>query len=193
LGEKPVDLETTHPTRPHPPLANLHLKPLDYEKLDIQTTVPSSQWGTEEDQENNQHQLEGNYLLKTNRTELQSEEIWNIYTMLTKVEKAFRDLKTHLGQRPNYHQLEKRVDGYIFISILAYHLLHTIEYVLIQQGISSSWKTIKRLVSTHTYSTIQIPTVNKTTKNIWKPGAVEGIREHIYRKLGVKIIGIYQS
>jgi hypothetical protein len=159
--------------------------PLDYEKLDIQITVPSLQWGTEEDKENNQHQLEGNYLLKTNRTDLQSEEIWNIYTMLTKVEKAFRDLKTHLGLRPNYHQLEKRVDGHIFISILAYHLLHTIEYVLNQQGISTSWKTIKRLVSTHTYSTIQIPTVNKTTINIRKPGAVEGIHQHIYRKLGV--------
>jgi transposase len=159
--------------------------PLDYAKLDIQITEPSLQWGTEEDKENNQHQLEGNYLLKTNRTDLQSEEIWNIYTMLTKVEKAFRDLKTHLGLRPNYHQLEKRVDGHIFISILAYHLLHTIEYVLNQQEISASWKTIKRLVSTHTYATIQVPVVDKTTVNLRKPGAVEGIHEKIYRKLGV--------
>jgi len=159
--------------------------PLDYAKLDIQITEPSLQWGTEEDKENNQHQLEGNYLLKTNRTDLQSEEIWNIYTMLTKVEKAFRDLKTHLGLRPNYHQLEKRVDGHIFISILAYHLLHTIEYILNQQDISASWKTIKRLVSTHNYATIQVPVVDKTTVNLRKPGAVEGIHEKIYRKLGV--------
>jgi len=159
--------------------------PLDYAKLDIQITEPSLQWGTEEEKENNQLQLEGNYLLKTNRTDLGSEEIWNIYTMLTKVEKAFRDLKTQLGLRPNYHQLEKRVDGHIFISILAYHLLHTIEYVLNQQGISASWKTIKRLVSTHTYATIQVPIVDKTTVNLRKPGAVEGIHEKIYRKLGV--------
>lgn len=159
--------------------------PLDYAKLDIQVSEPSLQWGTEEEKEEQQLQLEGNYLLKTNHTDLESEQIWNIYTMLTRIEKAFRDLKTHLGLRPNYHQLEKRVDGHIFISILAYHILHTIEYVLKQQNISASWRTIKRLVSTHTYSTIQIPLVNKTTVNLRKPGAVEGIHEKIYRNLGV--------
>ena len=31
-------------------------------------------------------------------------------------------LKGTLGLRPNFHQLEKRVDGHIFISVLAYHL-----------------------------------------------------------------------
>ena len=41
--------------------------------------------------------------------------------MLTRVEKAFRDWKTDLGLRPNYHQLEDRVDEHILISILAYH------------------------------------------------------------------------
>ena len=105
--------------------------------------------------------------------------------MLTRVEKAFRDLKTHLGLRPNYHQLEDRVDGHIFISILAYHLMHTIEYVMRQQGISSSWASIKRLVSTHAYATIQLPIAGKSTINLRKPGIVEGIHETIYRKLKV--------
>ena len=43
---------------------------------------------------------------------------------------AFRDLKSNLGLRPNYHQKENRVDGHIFISVLAYHLLHSIEHSL---------------------------------------------------------------
>jgi len=58
--------------------------------------------------------------------------------------------------------------------------------MLHQQGISSSWATIKRLVSTHTYATIQLPVVGKSTINIRKPGIVEGIHEKIYRKLGVE-------
>jgi len=153
--------------------------------IEIHLTEPVLNWGTEEEKENNQQQLEGNYLLKTNRTDLESEQIWNIYTMLTNVEKAFRDLKTNLGLRPNYHQLESRVDGHIFISILAYHLMHSIEYTLKQQGISNSWRTIKRQVSTHTYATIQMPLVDKRTINLRKPGALEGIHENIYRKLGV--------
>jgi len=96
-----------------------------------------------------------------------------------------RDLKTHLGLRPNYHQLDNRVDGHIFISILAYHILHSIEYTLNQQGITSTWRKIKRLMSTHTYATIQVPLVDKRTLNLRRPGAVEGIHEKIYRKLGV--------
>ncbi|MDP8221373.1 MAG: hypothetical protein P9X26_08510 [Candidatus Stygibacter frigidus] len=73
--------------------------------------------------------------LQTNRKDLKSDEIWNIYVMLTRVEKAFRDLKTYLGLRPNYHQLEDRVDEHIIISILAYHLMHTIEYVCVSKAL----------------------------------------------------------
>ena len=149
--------------------------PADYAKLEIKLTEPTLTWGTIDEKTRQEQQLEGNYLIKTNRKDLKANEIWNIYIMLTRVEKAFRDLKTNLGLRPNYHQLEDRVDGHIFISILAYHLMHTIEYVLHQQGISSSWATIKRLVSTHTYATIQLPVVGKSTINVRKPGMVEGI------------------
>jgi len=160
--------------------------PADYAKLEIKLIEPFLRWGTIDEKTNQEQQLEGNYMIKTNRKDLKAEEIWNVYMMLTRVEKAFRDLKTNLGLRPNYHQLEDRVDGHIFISILAYHLMHTIEYVLRQQGISSSWASIKRLVSTHTYSTIQLPIVGKSTINLRKPGMLEGIHEKIYRKLGVE-------
>jgi hypothetical protein len=85
-----------------------------------------------------------------------------------------------------YDQLEDRVDGHIFISIMAYHLMHTIEYVLHQQGISSSWVSLKSLISMYIYSTIQLPIVGKSTINLRKSGMLEGIHEKIYRKLGVE-------
>ncbi|HLE88402.1 MAG TPA: hypothetical protein VI727_12155 [Candidatus Brocadiaceae bacterium] len=44
--------------------------------------------------------------------------------MLTRVERVFRNLKSDLGLRPIYHQKERRVDAHIFISVLAYHVLH---------------------------------------------------------------------
>ena len=62
--------------------------------------------------------MDGNYLLKTNRLDLSQDEIWHLYMMLTRVENAFRDLKSHLGLRPNFHQIEDRMDGHIFISTL---------------------------------------------------------------------------
>ena len=62
--------------------------------------------------------------MRTNRRDLTEQEIWQLYVMLTRVERAFRNLKSDLGLRPIYHQKERRVDAHIFISVLAYHVLH---------------------------------------------------------------------
>jgi len=124
--------------------------------------------------------------LKTNRKDLKSgDKIWNLYMMLTRVEDAFRDLKSYLGLRPNYHQKENRVDGHIFISVLAYHLLHSIEHSLRQKGERSRWVRIRLAVSTHNYSTIQLPAVGGTVINVRRPGIPEGVHIDIYQKLGI--------
>ncbi len=130
--------------------------------------------------------MEGNYLIKTNRKDLERDNIWKMYLTLTKIERAFGDLKSYLGLRPNFHQIEHRVDGHIFITILAYHHLHSIEYTLQLAGLHSRWATIKRLLSTHNYSTIQMPTTNGTVINVRKAGIPEGIHTEIYKKLGVE-------
>ena len=107
--------------------------------------------------------------------------------MLTDIEDAFRCMKSELGMRPIYHQKERRCDGHIFITLLAYHLLHSIEYTLRQRGNHSRWVTIKRVVSTHNYSTIQLPTSNGTVINVRKAGIPEGVHIDVYNKLGIDI------
>jgi len=86
----------------------------------------------------------GIYCLRSNRSDLNEQTMWDIYIMLTELEAAFRCLKSELGLRPVYHQITSRVDSHIFISILAYHILHAIRYKLKQHGINESWETIKR-------------------------------------------------
>jgi|LGVF01.1.fsa_nt_gb hypothetical protein len=159
--------------------------PSDYLLINIHLKEAQLNWWTIDEQQEKERLMDGNYLLKTNRKDLTADEIWKMYVMLTRIENAFRDLKSYLGLRPNYHQIEKRVDGHIFISILAYHLLHSIEFTLRQAADYSRWVTIKRLVSTHNYSTIQLPTTNGTVINVRKAGMPEGIQMEIYRKLGV--------
>jgi len=56
--------------------------------------------------------------------------LWRLYTTLTKVEDAFQALKTDLGFRPVHHQIARRTEVHLFISVLAYHLLISIEYQL---------------------------------------------------------------
>jgi len=158
---------------------------VDYSKINIHIKEPVLTWHTIDELEEKERELDGNYLLRTNRTDLKQFEIWNLYIMLTRVENAFQDLKSHPGLRPNYHQKELRVEGHINISILSYHLLHSIEYTLRQNGDHSRWSTIKRLLSTHNYSTIQLPTINGTVINVRKAGLPEAIHMDIYKKLGV--------
>jgi len=159
--------------------------PSDYLKINIHLKKPKLAWSTIDEKQNKARKLDGNYLLKTNRKDLKQAEIWNLYVTLTRIENAFRDLKTYLGLRPNYHQKEERVDGHIFISILAYHLLHSIEYTLRQKGDHSRWATIKRVVSTHNYSTIQLPTTKGAVINVRKAGIPEAVHIEVYNKLGI--------
>ncbi len=159
--------------------------PEEYSRLRIHLKPPQLTWETLDEIEAKERELDGNYLLKTNRTDLQKHEIWHLYMTLTRMEDAFRNLKTDLGLRPVNHQKEIRVDGHVFLSIQAYHLLHAIEYTLRQQNCHSRWATIKRLVSTHRYSTIQLPTVDGPVLNIRKPGIPEGIHREIYHKLEI--------
>jgi len=98
---------------------------------------------------------EGTYVLRTNRNELSDEQIWQIYIMLGHIEKAFKDMKSHLGFRPNFHQKGDRVEAHMFISVLAYHLMNAIEHKLRLAGDRRSWWTIKNVLRTHERVTIE--------------------------------------
>ena len=62
--------------------------------------------------------------MRTDRVDLSDEEIWEIYIMLGNIEYSWLTMKSYLGLRPNFHQKEDRVDTHMFISVLAYHILH---------------------------------------------------------------------
>ena len=99
--------------------------------------------------------LDGCYILRTDHIDMTDLEIWKTYMMLTRVESAFRCLKTSLGLRPVFHQIERRSDAHLFISVLAYHLLHVIEQKLRLHGDHRSWGTIRDILSTHSRLTIE--------------------------------------
>ena len=93
--------------------------------------------------------FDGCYVLRTDRLDLSDKEIWETYVMLTQIESAFRSMKSSLGLRPNFHQVEHRADAHMFIAVLAYHILHSIEFKLRQHGDHRLWATIRDVLSTH--------------------------------------------
>lgn len=186
LGDKTKENKVTCPAATKK-LSELKSKYPEFSEISINMKKAELTWETIDEALAKETAMEGNYLLKTNRKDLDADKIWKMYVTLTRIESAFRDLKSYLGLRPNYHQKELRVDGHIFMTLLGYHLLHSIEHTLRQAGVQSRWTTVKRILSTHNYGTIQLPTTNGTVINMRKAGIPEGIHMELYKKLGVEL------
>jgi transposase len=130
-------------------------------------------------------ELTGCYVLRTDRQDFTPQQLWHTYMTLTKAEDGFRALKSHLGLRPNPHHKEDRVDGHVFISVLAYHLLRFITYRLEKNNDHRNWESIRRVLQTHCYTTIIVPTKNGAVYRIRKAGEPEECQKAIYRSLGI--------
>jgi transposase len=128
-------------------------------------------------------QTDGRYLLRTNRTDLAQKEIWELYIMLNRVERSFRSLKGSVGIRPIYHFKAERIEAHIFISVLAYHLLHSIEEQLRSQGDTRCWATVRDLLSTHMLLTITHQAVDGRLYELRRPTRPEAHHETLYRAL----------
>jgi transposase len=72
-------------------------------------------------------QRDGHYLLRSNLTAEDPAVLWARYVQLTQIESVFRTLKSELGIRPIYHQLEHRADAHVLIAFLAYCLQVTLK------------------------------------------------------------------
>jgi Transposase DDE domain len=70
---------------------------------------------------------DGHYLLRSNLVSEDPSVLWERYIQLTQIEAAFKTLKSELGLRPIYHQVEKRVEAHIFVAFLAYALSVTLK------------------------------------------------------------------
>jgi transposase len=126
----------------------------------------------------------GDYVLKTDKS-LGATQLWELYMTLLKAEAGFCQLKGTLGLRPNFHQLEDRVDGHIFISVLAYHLLRWIGKRLEAHNDTRDWQTIRRLLGTHSLVTTRLPLADGRTINIRKPSQPDDEQKRVYQMLDI--------
>jgi transposase len=127
----------------------------------------------------------GIYCLRTNRRDLNEQDVWDIYTMLTDIEDAFRCMKSELGLRPIYHQKERRCDGHLFITTIAYHLMHTIRYKLRQRGVLFCWTTIRKQLSTQVRITTTMKRKDNKVIHVRKSSRAEPSHQVIYDALNL--------
>ena len=132
-----------------------------------------------------EERLNGHYFLRTNLTHLAAPQLWKLYDNLRTVEDAFRFMKSSLGMRPVHHQKEERVDGHLWITILAYHLIQSCLYRFNQQGIHYHWQTIRDRLSSRMRVTMQAKTNEGKMLYHRSSTKAEDRQMEIYRTLGL--------
>jgi transposase len=147
-------------------------------------TATSIQWVLKP--EKLEEKLNGYYFLRTNLIHLEPEPLWNLYNSIRTIEDAFRFMKSSLGLRPVHHQKTHRVDGHLWITILAYHLIRSCLYQLQQKKVNSHWATIRNQMSSRVRVTVQARTQEGQILYIRTTTKAEMPQQHIYRNLGMK-------
>jgi len=127
----------------------------------------------------------GVYCLRTSHNDWDENKLWHTYTMLTELEGVFRSLKTELGLRPVYHQKTDRVTGHLFITVLAYHLVHTIRYRLKSTDINSSWGDLRKQLEGQARVTVTMKQKNGNIVHVRKSTRPEVRQQKIYTALGL--------
>ncbi len=120
---------------------------------------PTLQWVRKDQAYADDDDVLGGYIIRTSRQDLTPAEVWQIYITLTRAESGFKSLKGDLGLRPNFHQLEQLSDY-------------------------RSWPTIRRILQTHCYCTLIVPSRNGVW-HIRKSGLPDEQQKQIYEALGV--------
>lgn len=169
-------------------LQERHPRAARYYDVDLATSSEGQHqlhWQRVEEKYEQAQDLLGCYYLRCSRKGMTPNEIWHLYMMLTRVEAGFRVLKSDLGLRPVYHHREDRCDGHIFITVLAYRLLHWIEHSLRKKGDVRSWPTIRRVLQTHAYTTIVCPAADDRVLTVRSAGEPDSEQRAIYDILGV--------
>ncbi len=128
----------------------------------------------------------GVYCLRTSQADWDEATLWQTYTMLTDLEAVFRSLKSELGLRPVHHQTANRVTGHLFITVLAYHLVHAIRFKLKQEKNNRSWSSLRILLSTQNRVTASMKRKDGRIVHVRKSTRPEPKQQEIYSALGVK-------
>jgi len=152
---------------------------------DVETDKATAIRWTRSEKSHSQATHPGVYCLRTNLDNWDEASLWKTYTMLTDLEAVFRSLKSELGMRPIYHQKEERVNGHIFITLIAYHLVQTLRVQLKEQGIHDSWQTLRAKMENQQRVTVTLTQEDGTPLHIRKATRAEPLQKEIYDALNI--------
>lgn len=105
--------------------------------------------------------------------------------MLTDLESVFRSLKSELDLRPVYHSEEERIDGHLFITVLAYQCVQVLRVQLKAKGLNACWSTLRDTLPVQRRVTASFRQRDGRTLHVRKSTVAEPDLMAIYRLLGL--------
>ena len=156
-----------------------------YYRMEYDEQQKHFSWQEDLDKKATAEKLDGGYVRKSDRQDLTGDEIWRTYLLLTRVEAAFRAMKSPLMERPLFHHLPERTQTHIFLCVLAYPLLAAIEKRFLDRDIHPSWWTLRQQLSTHQVVTVVLPTADGRILKIRKATTPEPVHKEIYATLNI--------
>lgn len=101
---------------------------------------------------------QGCYLLRSNITDWEAEDLWRAYIHLTEAEAAFRIQKSDLRIRPIWHQKAERVEAHILVCFLAYVLWKTLAGLCRSAGLGQEPRRVFEEISKIKMVDVLLPT-----------------------------------
>lgn len=126
--------------------------------------------------------LDGVYVIKTNiqNPQIGTQKIHDRYKDLSKVESAFRTIKTgHLELRPIYVRKNKRTKGHVFVVMLAYMIVQELEKlwenlgIPVAEGIDELNSCTLMLMTKNNVPCVVIPKPSKSCLPLFESAGVE--------------------
>jgi transposase len=92
----------------------------------------------------------GAYLLRTNCTDKDPNQLWTWYVQLTQAEECFRISKSDLHLRPVFHQKTERVNAHILVCFLTLAMWRSLEMWMKSKGLGNcARQLIKEIATVH--------------------------------------------
>lgn len=94
--------------------------------FDLEIAPDGFTYRRNEERIRNEARLDGIYVIRTSvgASEMEAETVVRSYKSLSRVERAFLNLKSvHLEIRPIHHRLGRRVEAHVFVCMLAYYVV----------------------------------------------------------------------
>ena len=126
------------------------------------------------------------YVIRTDRIDLNEEDLSGVHRSLTTMESSFRAMKSDLGLRPNFHKCEEATTAHIFLSVLAYHIVCPILRRLSEAGLNYTWNSVRNLLSSHDRVVTAFNTDDGHCVYVKNTTSANLSQKSIYNGLGIK-------